>query len=1038
MKNRSTLPARRALRPVIGLSLMAGLIAQAYAQDAAPQPPEAAPAPAQANAAPEAAMQSVVVTGYRASLQTSANAKRQSVGFSDSVFAEDIGKFPDTNIAESLNRIPGIQIGRNIAGEGTTVQIRGLGPSFTKITLNGAPFAPVSSSWSSILSASGTSRDIDLDILPTDLFTKLTVSKSPTAGQSEGGAAGTVDIRSARPFDKKGEYVALSLDGKYSSYAKKGYPKGSVLASKTWGDTFGILAGAAYSRTQRVSKSFEAVGWTNANLSAAQSTQPNRNSTGGGNWTIPAVVPASAAGSGLTPGAAVDQAFLLAHNPGVGIDAIDNGYVARLPRPMTDRGTNEKATGIISLEYRPTKDLHFYLDSLYSSGIGAYSRTDMNFVVRNSGNIPLNYQIDRSSCLNGCVVTNAQFANSTNFLEYRIFNERNHTSNFNPGMEWKLTDKLTLNAQANFGHSKFTREMPTVVMNTPFDGTLATYTNTTGTPSVQAGVDLDNPNNFTWVGGSSRVQIQDELRTAANKGARTDLAWGTKAFNVKAGASYDDWERRITNFDNSVAYQAAVCGNNPSVVLPSPNTSSACSGASTPGASAAALLPGYGTNYTAGASTQPTYGGSLVPASAVPSYLMPGPDGYVTLDWNKFAAATNYDAYHSATQPSATTALTTPAAYIRERVGGFFVETNGEVDVAGKPLRYDAGVRYAKTRQTVGSFSSFSDPRNTASVLNGGRYPDVLRWVYQDRDYNNTLPSASLAYNLRKDIVLRASASRTMTRADPTLLRPGITFNATSADTGSIGNAKLNPFTSDNLDLGAEWYTGREGYVSATLFEKHMRGLTVSENVTMPFSNLAQYGVTYDTLTPTQQVAINSRGGPGAATVVMTQNRNANGYLKIQGVELGWVQPLDAWLPVRGFGFNENFTYVHQKAVGEAAGTFVAIGVPKKSNNLTVYYERNGYMARLSQTYSAGLQATPANQYGVTQAAVYRDAFKQVDFSSSVDLEEVLGQDHWPTLTFDIANVNNAKIRYYNQYANATEAINGGGRVVSVGLRMKF
>ena len=203
MKNRPTPPARLALRPVIGLSLLAGRIAQAYAQDAAPQPQEAAaPAPTQANVAPEAPLQAVVVTGYRASLQTSANAKRQSIGFSDSVFAEDIGKFPDTNIAESLNRIPGIQIGRNIAGEGTTVQIRGLGPSFTKITLNGAPFAPVSSSWSSILSASGTSRDIDLDILPTDLFTKLTVSKSPTAGQSEGGAAGTVDIRSARPFDK--------------------------------------------------------------------------------------------------------------------------------------------------------------------------------------------------------------------------------------------------------------------------------------------------------------------------------------------------------------------------------------------------------------------------------------------------------------------------------------------------------------------------------------------------------------------------------------------------------------------------------------------------------------------------------------------------------------------------------------------------------------------------------------------------------------------------------------------------------------------
>ncbi|RZT08217.1 TonB-dependent receptor [Duganella sp. CF402] len=1037
--------AVRAKRPVIGLSLLAGLIAQAYAQQA---PVDAAPvaqqAPADASSTEAAAapaaqiqepMQAIVVSGYRAALQTSARDKQRATGFQDAVFAEDIGKFPDSNIAESLNRIPGIQIGRNIAGEGTTVQIRGLGPSFTKVTLNGAPFSPVSSSWSSVGVATGGGRDLDLNILPTDLFTKLTVSKSPNASQSEGGAAGTVDIRSARPFDKEGQYVALSLDGAYSQDAGKAYPKGSVVASKTWGETFGILAGVSYANTQRYSKSWEAIGWTNPNLSAAQSTSANRNGTGGGNWTIPAVVPANA-GGGLVAGTPIDQAFLLAHNPGVSIDAIDNGYLPRLARPMTDHGNNERTTGIISAEYRPTKDLHFYLDTLYSANNAQYERTDMNFVVRSSGIIPTNYQVDRSDCSKGCVVTSADFANAYNFLEYRMFREDGYTYNLNPGMEWKLSDKLKLNAQANYGQSLFHREMPTIILAT--QPGLVHYSNPTGTPEIQSAANLNDPKSFGWVDGITRVQIQDERRLSKTKGARSDLSYGDKAFNVKVGLSYDDWERRIHNYDNSIAYQASTCGNNPSIVLPAPNTMANCNGASTPGASASALFPGYGTGYTAGQAGTPTFAGSLVPANALPGYLMPGPDGYVTMDWNKFSSATNYSQFHNSTLETAATALTTPSAYIHESISGAFVDTNGELDLDGNSLRYNAGVRYARTKQTVGAYTVLPDPRNTSALLNGGRYPDVANWVYQDRTYSNVLPSGSIAYNLRKDIVLRAAVSKSMTRADPTLLRPGITFTSTSADVGSIGNPNLEPFTSNNLDVGIEWYTGREGYVSATLFDKRIKGLTVANNVTMPFSALAAYGVNYNSLTPTQKVALDARGGADVATVVMTQTRNAEGHLDVKGVELGWVQPLDKWLPIKGFGFNENFTYVNQKASGEAGGAFVALGVPKKSNNFTLYFERDGYMARLSHTYSDGFQVTGANQNGVTQAAIFRESFKQLDFSSNVDLERVLDRDGWPTLTFNIANANNAKLRYYNQYTNATEAINSGGRIYSVGLRMKF
>ena len=146
----------------------------------------------------------IVVTGYRASLESSANAKRDSVGFTDTIFAEDIGKFPDTNIAESLNRIPGVTITREISGDGLNVAIRGLGTNFTRVLLNDAPIAIASTGRTD---SQNTNREVDLDLFPTELFTQLTVHKSPTAGLLEGGAAGVVNMRSARPFDNEGTHV---------------------------------------------------------------------------------------------------------------------------------------------------------------------------------------------------------------------------------------------------------------------------------------------------------------------------------------------------------------------------------------------------------------------------------------------------------------------------------------------------------------------------------------------------------------------------------------------------------------------------------------------------------------------------------------------------------------------------------------------------------------------------------------------------------------------------------------------------------------
>ncbi len=297
----------RALRR--SLSVVAGLagVASAFAQNAE--------APAAAAGGPDEELGEVVVTGFRASLQNSVAAKRDNISVSDSIFAEDIGKFPDLNLAESLQRIPGVQIARDFTGEGTSVAVRGLGSDFTQITLNGAPVETASDSNIDNVSQG---RGLDLVLFPTELFSQLTVTKTPTARQVEGAVAANIDLRIARPFDNKGFHINYTAKGSYQESAEDWSPRLGVYVSNTW-DTglgeFGILAGAAYSNRQYRSDGFNTIGFTTVTLGTrcAFATDPACNSfhtpndaTGYGNqaqaW--PTTVPAgyNFGANGATPG----------------------------------------------------------------------------------------------------------------------------------------------------------------------------------------------------------------------------------------------------------------------------------------------------------------------------------------------------------------------------------------------------------------------------------------------------------------------------------------------------------------------------------------------------------------------------------------------------------------------------------------------------------------------------------------------------------------------------------------------------------------
>lgn len=981
-------------------------------------------------------LEEIVVTGFRSSLANSTNDKRNATGFQDSIFAEDIGKFPDTNIAESFNRVPGITINREVSGEGISVAIRGLGTNFTKVLLNGAPVAVASTGRTD---AQSTNREVDLDMFPTELFTQLTVSKSPNAGMVEGGAAGTVNMRSARPFDSDGPRVSYSLQTTKNSEADKWGGRASALASNTWGN-FGALIGVAGVRNQVSTPGFETIGWTNANLSAAQcGATTGCNSTGGGNWTIPATVPANA-GNGLVAGSTLDRAALLALNPGLTVQQLDNAIIPRLGRPAEIFGTRDRVSAVAAFELHATEDLHFYVDSLYGKKKNDLERVDMNWVGRNGAAIPINMKVDRTDCSAGCVVTEGTFANAQFFLEYRPFFEDTEFYGVNPGFDYQITDNLKFDMQANYTKSTFHRESPTVGPLTPASsGVTVTYKNNGGVPDISSNIDLNDPTKFGWAGG--RVNMQDERRTTETKGARANVTWGDESLNLKVGGAWDDVSRRIRAYDNSQAWQNAVCGNNPSVFLPSPNTQPPCSGLNQPGAAPAGYptYPGYGTGFTAGRTGGVTYAGSLIPSASLANYLKPGKFGFLTVDWDKFKTDSKYDQFHDATPEAGSSNTGASGGFIGEETLGAYGEVNGIRQIDGQDLRFNIGMRWVQTDQKVGGRVSLPDPRNTtaagAQIADGSRYPNVTNFVYINNKYDNWLPSASAAYNVADNAVVRAALSRTMTRPDPNAQLPGLNFSGPSADVGSVGNSALAPYISENIDLGFEYYTGREGYVGIAAFRKAITGFTVNGSNTVPFAALAAYGVTYDTLSPTQQAAINSRGGPGTATVVLQQQVNAEGRLTVNGLEFNWVQPLDFLLEdvVPGLGFIANATIIDQK--GKGAAPAVAIGVAEYTYNVTGYYEHGGVSARISQTFTKGSQTSGLNQNGIPAAALFSDDYRQWDFSSSLDLNEITGSTGLPQLTFDVTNLANAKQRSYFQFENATFTSYTPGRTFMIGLR---
>ncbi|HVZ30190.1 MAG TPA: TonB-dependent receptor plug domain-containing protein, partial [Asticcacaulis sp.] len=195
----------------------------------------------------------VVVTGYRASLQTSLAAKKKADVMLDAISSDDIASFPEANLAESLQRIPGISIDRD-NGEGRQISVRGLGGDFTRVRINGMEALSTAGSNDSGTSPNR-SRSFDFNSFASELFNSAQVRKSQDAQTDEGSLGATVDLNTGHPFDYKGQKFALSLEDAYYVNGKHSNPRIAGLYSTRWaGGKLGFLiSGAFQSRDTSIS-----------------------------------------------------------------------------------------------------------------------------------------------------------------------------------------------------------------------------------------------------------------------------------------------------------------------------------------------------------------------------------------------------------------------------------------------------------------------------------------------------------------------------------------------------------------------------------------------------------------------------------------------------------------------------------------------------------------------------------------------------------------------------------------------------------------
>lgn len=922
----------------------------------------------------------IVVTGFRASVASAINAKRQASGAIDVIKAEDIAEFPDNNLADSIQRVPGVSINR-VAGEGRNITVRGLGPGFTRVRVNGME-AQATSGASDASGGINLGRGFDFNIFASELFNAITVRKTQQAEVDEGSLGATVDLDTAHPFDVKGTTATVSAEGQYNGLRGRVDPRlVGLFSTRTKDGTLGVLVSGAYSESHKDEEEFGGGGgWDTAATNGGfcspvgvtpVNPSPANNASFGSSATNcatglsrPANTPANDAAYATASGA--------------------NVHVPHLPRYGRVEYFQRRLGLTGSVQWQPTEHTLLTFDALYSDfkedrqeqfldGF-SFSRALSNngkpqMIVRDAQVFPtgdLTYGAFDNVDIRA---ENRLVKSETKFEQFTLHGKQDLAS-------WWRLDGLIGVSTSNFSN--------------PFDVTITMdRANSNGysydargnsrEPIINYGYDVNDPNAYTFATGSSEARVRQFFVKNQYKTAQLnsimDVAPG---FTLKLGGEY----KRFTF--NSMRYLR----NSGELIVPQ-----------LPAGTTLADLTKQVTGFGSGMNLQ---GGT--------------PTSWVVPDVEKFNQTfdlySNLGIFQLGSADNASARGSDRG--VTETTKSFYGEVDFHTDALPIPIRGDAGVRYVTTTQNASGYQLLG----TSAVL-----------VNTDRDYHRWLPSLNLTAELRPDLLLRFGASKVLSRPDLGNLSPGGSILTTGSRSVTLGNPNLEPIEASTIDVSAEWYFRRDSLLSVAFFHKSISTYVQSLQRQLPFSALGlpdsllagSQTVPSDLFTVSQPV--NTPGGP------------------LNGVEVNFQTALPlAFLPawLNHFGILTNYTHVSSKInyiLNPTTGASVVadlVGLSPNAANGTLYFDSGRVSVRGSVAYRSGfLTAIPGANVGNDVSGTH--AITTVDASASFAVT-----DH---LKLKLEGLNLTDV-FTDQYVDSTRDSPSNyvhtGRQVDFGFLYKF
>jgi iron complex outermembrane recepter protein len=741
--------------------------AEPQASDAPPAPPARASAPEETGALSE-----IVVTGLRQSLISAETIKRDSLGIVDAIAPQDIGKLPDANLAESLQRITGVSIDRS-GGEGEFVTVRGFGPEFNTVLLNGRQLAtPTDPS-----QASG--RAFSFDTLASELVSGVEVYKSSTAHLQSGGVGSTINVKTARPFDYAGFKFSGSADANYEENSKKAGPDASFLLSDRFLDgNLGILASGSYQyRRDRINQ-LATDGWI------VNGGTPTSQINGG-------------AGVAITPS-----------NPQ------GNLFVPQDYGPNVNFEDRKRIGGTLVFQYQASDALALTLDTLYSKftdksddrSYGTwFTPSNLTNVVTDANGTAINMTQTVGQAID---FHDKQYGKSTDLIASGL------------NADWKLADRIALNLDGSFSRA---REFPDggdesqlALLGIPPNQTASFHSDGQIVPYVTTQVVPTSGPNAGVVGGTNQLYqhvmllrgyaVDDKIYQF-----RTDLdikgddpKQGLVDLKVGGYFSRDQKETRLYSNDGLAGCQ--VCGYN----FPAP-------------ASIPISVFNAGSNYLSGVS-----GASRTPTQWL---TFDGPSLFNAITQQQQALHPGFTFAPPLRNDSVVTERVF-GGYLESVFAGSLLDrqitavvgvrvesTHSTVDGLSTPFIDLHKLSNDQTQYGV-------DTGGNATVSGTNTYTDILpnlslKWDLMD----NLIARFAASQTMTRPTLEEMSPVTTLVT-----LRPG-NFAASS------GNANLSPFRSNNLDLSFEYYYGQADYASVGWFYKTVSNFIVLNQTTGTVKN---------------------------------------------------------------------------------------------------------------------------------------------------------------------------------------------------------